>query len=56
VAEELDDETLAAYHAHPDTVDALLQRGADIARTNDRGRTVLAAAVFRTLAVLRGRS
>jgi ankyrin repeat protein len=38
---------LAAYHSHPDTVDALLQRGADVTRTNDRGQTPLAAAVFR---------
>ncbi|MET8834974.1 ankyrin repeat domain-containing protein [Micromonospora sp. NPDC004540] len=38
---------LAAYHAHPETVAALLARGADPARTNDRGQTALAAAVFR---------
>ncbi|GHJ54929.1 hypothetical protein Nm8I071_42360 [Nonomuraea sp. TT08I-71] len=38
---------LAAYHARPETVGALLARGADPARTNDRGRTALAAAVFR---------
>ncbi len=38
---------LAAYHAHPDTVGALLARGADPARVNDRGQTALAAAVFR---------
>ncbi|MEU5940118.1 ankyrin repeat domain-containing protein [Micromonospora sp. NPDC047548] len=38
---------LAAYHAHPDTVTALLARGADHSRTNDRGQTALAAAVFR---------
>ncbi|MFG3682788.1 ankyrin repeat domain-containing protein [Micromonospora chalcea] len=38
---------LAAYHAHPDTVTALLDRGADPARVNDRGQTALAAAVFR---------
>ncbi|MEU1687596.1 ankyrin repeat domain-containing protein [Micromonospora sp. NPDC005707] len=38
---------LAAYHAHPETVGALLSRGADPARTNDRGQTALAAAVFR---------
>ncbi|MEU7712999.1 ankyrin repeat domain-containing protein [Micromonospora chalcea] len=38
---------LAAYHAHPDTVTALLTRGADPARVNDRGQTALAAAVFR---------
>ncbi|RKR92508.1 hypothetical protein BDK92_6949 [Micromonospora pisi] len=38
---------LAAYHAHPDTVAALLSHGADAARTNDRGQTALAAAAFR---------
>ncbi|MFF3866297.1 ankyrin repeat domain-containing protein [Micromonospora sp. NPDC001898] len=38
---------LAAYHNHPDTVAALLARGADHARVNDRGQTALAAAVFR---------
>ncbi len=38
---------LAAYHAHPDTVAALLERGADTARVNDRGQTALAAAAFR---------
>ncbi|MCI4067054.1 ankyrin repeat domain-containing protein [Micromonospora sp. R77] len=38
---------LAAYHAHPETVAALLARGADHARVNDRGQTALAAAVFR---------
>ena len=38
---------LAAYHAHPDTVAALLARGADPGRANDRGQTALAAAVFR---------
>ncbi|BCL17133.1 ankyrin repeat domain-containing protein [Micromonospora sagamiensis] len=38
---------LAAYHAHPETVTALLARGADHGRTNDRGQTALAAAVFR---------
>jgi ankyrin repeat protein len=38
---------LAAYHAHPDTVAALLSHGADPARANDRGQTALAAAVFR---------
>ncbi|WP_326558690.1 ankyrin repeat domain-containing protein [Micromonospora sp. NBC_01796] len=38
---------LAAYHAHADTVAALLSHGADPARTNDRGQTALAAAVFR---------
>lgn len=38
---------LAAYHDHPDTVRALLDRGADMARVNDRGQTALGAAVFR---------
>ncbi|WP_203939860.1 ankyrin repeat domain-containing protein [Spirilliplanes yamanashiensis] len=38
---------LAAYHDHPETVAALLARGADHGRANDRGQTALAAAVFR---------
>lgn len=38
---------LAAYHSHPETVRALLERGADHARVNDRGQTALGAAVFR---------
>ena len=38
---------LAAYHGHPETVGALLDRGADHSRANDRGQTALAAAVFR---------
>lgn len=38
---------LAAYHVHPETVAALLSRGADHSRVNDRGQTALAAAVFR---------
>jgi uncharacterized protein len=38
---------LAAYHDHPDTVRALLDRGADPARINDQGQTALAAATFR---------
>jgi uncharacterized protein len=38
---------LAAYHAHPETVAALLARGADHSRVNDRGQTALGAAVFR---------
>jgi ankyrin repeat protein len=41
---------LAAYHDHPETVAALLGRGADHARVNDRGQTALAAAVFRNSA------
>jgi uncharacterized protein len=38
---------LAAYHTHLETVLALLDRGADTGRVNDRGQTALAAAVFR---------
>ncbi|MGW6929741.1 ankyrin repeat domain-containing protein [Lentzea sp. NPDC054927] len=38
---------LAAYHDHPGTVAALLERGADTGRVNDRGQTALGAAVFR---------
>jgi ankyrin repeat protein len=38
---------LAAYHDHGDTVDLLLERGADTERVNDRGQTALGAAVFR---------
>lgn len=38
---------LAAYHAHLGTVRALIERGADTARVNDRGQTALGAAVFR---------
>jgi ankyrin repeat protein len=38
---------LAAYHRHTELVRALLERGADHARVNDRGQTALAAAVFR---------
>lgn len=38
---------LAAYHVHPATVEALLARGADTGRQNDRGQTALGAAVFR---------
>ena len=38
---------LAAYHDRPDTVRALLERGADPGRVNDRGQTALAAGVFR---------
>ncbi|WP_433502311.1 ankyrin repeat domain-containing protein [Pseudonocardia halophobica] len=38
---------LAAYHDHPDTVQALLDRGADPDRANDRGQTALSAATFR---------
>src|ERR1044071_3541382 len=38
---------LAAYHGHPALVRALLARGADTGRVNDRGQTALGAAVFR---------
>jgi uncharacterized protein len=38
---------LAAYHGHPETVGALLDREADHSRANDRGQTALAAAVFK---------
>ena len=38
---------LAASHGHADTVRMLLDRRADTTRTNDRGQTALATAVFR---------
>lgn len=38
---------LAAYHDHPETVAALLQRGADPGRTNDQGQSAFAAAAVR---------
>lgn len=38
---------LAAYHCHGDTVQMLLERGADPERVNDGGQTALAAATFR---------
>ena len=38
---------LAAYHGHPHTVSALLERGADPDRPNDRGQAPLAGAVFK---------
>ncbi len=34
---------LAAYHVHPETVGALLSRGADTSRVNDMGQTALGA-------------
>ncbi len=43
---------LAAYHVHPDTVAALLTRGADTSRVNDMGQTALGAAVFRQSAAI----
>ncbi|WP_432485834.1 ankyrin repeat domain-containing protein [Kineococcus esterisolvens] len=38
---------LAAYHGHPGTVRALLERGADPDAVDAAGRTALTAAVFR---------
>jgi ankyrin repeat protein len=38
---------LAAYHGHAPTVAALLERGADPDRANDRGQTPLAGAIFK---------
>lgn len=38
---------LAAYHEHPETVAALLERGADTERVSDMGFTALICAVFR---------
>jgi ankyrin repeat protein len=38
---------LATYHGHEPAVDELLKRGADPDRSNDRGQTPLAAAVFK---------
>jgi ankyrin repeat protein len=38
---------LAAYHGHPRTVLALLERGADPDRANGRDQTPLAGAVFK---------
>ncbi|MHA3701757.1 ankyrin repeat domain-containing protein [Jatrophihabitans sp. YIM 134969] len=38
---------LAAYHGHPDVVEALLAHGADTERVNDRAQTALGAAVFK---------
>lgn len=40
---------LAAYHGHPGTVAALLERGADPDRLNDRGQSPLAGATFKTI-------
>jgi ankyrin repeat protein len=39
---------LAAYHEHAAAVDALLARGADPARVNDRGQSALVAAAMTT--------
>jgi uncharacterized protein len=38
---------LAAYHGHEATVAALIARGADVDRHNNRGQTPLAGAVFK---------
>jgi ankyrin repeat protein len=38
---------LAAYHGHAPAVSALLVRGADPDRVNDRGQSPLAGAVFK---------
>jgi ankyrin repeat protein len=38
---------LAAYHGHAEAVRALLERGAEADRINDRGQTPLAGAVFK---------
>lgn len=38
---------LSAYHGHAATVRALIARGADPGRPNDRGQTPLAGAVFK---------
>ncbi len=38
---------LAAYHGHAETVRALIGRGADVERRNDRDQSPLAGAVFK---------
>ncbi|MGH3639868.1 MAG: ankyrin repeat domain-containing protein [Mycobacterium sp.] len=38
---------LAAYYGHESAVSALIARGADVDRHNDRGQTPLAGAVFK---------
>jgi ankyrin repeat protein len=38
---------LAAYHGHAGTVAALLERGADTNRLNDRGQSPVAGAIFK---------
>ena len=38
---------LSAYHGHPGTVSALVALGADPDRTNDRGQSPLAGAIFK---------
>lgn len=45
---------LAAYHGRPETVQLLIDAGADLDRANDRGQTPLAGVVFKNdLDVLR---
>ncbi|GAB3651492.1 ankyrin repeat domain-containing protein [Glycomyces tarimensis] len=38
---------LAAYHGHADTVRALIAKGADVNKRNDRDQSPLAGAVFK---------
>jgi ankyrin repeat protein len=38
---------LAAYHGHVDTVQLILQHGAEANTANDRGQTPLAGAAFK---------
>jgi hypothetical protein len=38
---------LAAYHGHAEVVRALVARGADVNRLNDRGQSPVAGAVFK---------
>jgi len=38
---------LAAYHGHADTVQVLLEKGADADAINDRGQSPIAGAVFK---------
>jgi ankyrin repeat protein len=38
---------LAAYHGHADTVQLILQHGAEADKANDRGQTPLAGAAFK---------
>lgn len=38
---------LAAYHGHPEAVQALIDRGVDVDRLNDKGQSPLAGALFK---------
>lgn len=38
---------LAAYHGHLDTLDMLLERGADVDRRNARDQSIVAGALFK---------